>query len=122
MEIYSLPPIRCQNCNRPIGHLINLFDPLFTILDHFEIYNLNLCCRSALQFTEKIVLNKPDHFKMNGNKKENTLTPLTSSTNEVTTNSEKVGIPISYQLDCKITKLSDDLYLNYVTTATYMAR
>lgn len=121
METYTLPNIRCVNCNRPIGHF--KFNPQFSKKENFDILELNLCCRAAINFPQVFIVNKPNELKINGNKKNvNKLTPLTIKDERCVMNSKNVGIPISYKIDEKSTKLTDDLYINYATETIFIAQ
>jgi DNA-directed RNA polymerase subunit N len=123
LKFYELPPIRCYNCNKPIAHLFDDFNNLINTgmknEEVFDIMGLKYCCRKAF-FTQKCLLAQCNESKMmqqdipihhhdslqifNIDYKNNQCTPLHVKTH------------------IKQKKLSDNLYVSYVSECVYITR
>jgi DNA-directed RNA polymerase subunit N (RpoN/RPB10) len=136
---YELPVIRCYNCNKPLAHLLEKYHELLSIfpnhpnrnIEIFDILNIkNSCCREKIAQPEIIIINKPD---------ENTIYDITEKiepkitklkikpveipiSNKIIKNEEGILIPIHINVGHKRKNISDELYINYATDVTFIAR
>ena len=108
---------RCKNCNKPIGHLHDMYKTLIETHSKNEAFNLlnikNFCCRHELEFPYQYVILPPKE-KINKPK----ITKIKTEQELIIAS----GPQLSYKISSKQTALGGDLYLHYLTDITYLAQ
>jgi len=139
VDTYHLPAVRCFNCNKPIGHLYEEYINLLSIMninnvnlnkEVFDILNIkNACCREKLSMPEVFINVKPIDDLIADTKTvieapKLTQIKTTTITNEhkKIQNEEKSCIPVKFNVSCKKTKISDNLYISYATDICFIAQ
>lgn len=123
---YGLIPMRCINCNNPIGHLYNDYQTLLSMNNsESEAYNIlgiiNYCCKKSF-FVQKIPYDKSKlKLKSEPKNEVNVIYNKNVLKYQKLTNSDILCVPVHIKISPIQKKINDNLYISYVNESVYMA-
>lgn len=128
LKKYQLPNVRCFNCNKPVGHLFDMYQELQSLgfSDDEVFHTLDLtryCCRRELSTATVVPLLTCIESKMkdiNVNK-----FPVIRKENyevEEIEYDRKNGVPTTVKASNVIKMLNDTIYVTYADSAEFLAQ
>lgn len=137
-----MPSVRCTNCNKPIGHLHELYEQLVEMgHDKEEVFKMlavsNYCCTEKLSFAPRTNLVTCIEYKMkdlpSSEDIKNTYKEIievieVNNEEDIKKDDEKYNkqdmscIPLQLKTSNTVKVLNDALYINYIKECHYLAQ